>query len=402
MKPAAATSKLSARSNAVLIALFAVLLWLPTVDELFHVDRAVAYGEKRSLAELPDFKFGLRGVKNYIAGLQSCFNDRFGFRLRLLRWYNQGNYRLFGNRVESGVIKGSDGWLFYAKEDMVQQYRGAHQFTPQDLFEWQRLLENRRDWLAARGIHYIFVVAPDKQSIYSDQLPAWLAKARPETKLDQFLAHMRAHSTVDVLDLRLALRQAGRTAPTYLKTDTHWNFFGGYVAYQEIVRALSKQLPALEPLPLNRFHLRNEPGAGDLAGMLGLDPDEIAEDNRVLFAPKSDLPPLETNFQFNNAHFNFSRNSLAQNNMIFFHDSFGLAVEPFLGYHFAKVVCPWQNTMDPKLIEQEKPVVVVTEMVERLFNSQNPMDLMAEDGLKSGTSAIVSRVVEKASSSVAN
>jgi alginate O-acetyltransferase complex protein AlgJ len=375
VNPNTAITKPTGRGNSLLVALFMILLWLPTLDEVFHLDRALAYNEKRLLADLPSFEFGLDGLKHSIEALQTCFNDHFGFRLRLLRWYNQANYRLFGNRVGSGVITGHDGWLFYAAEDMVEQYRGVRQFTPEQLLDWQQLLEGRRDWLAARGSQYIFVIAPDKQSIYPEKLPDWLTKVRPETKLDQFLAYMRAHSTVEVLDLRPALREANQIAPTYLKTDTHWNQFGGFVACREMIGIMSKQQPRLPPLEFNCSDFQYKPsGGGDLTGMLGVQSHEITEDNALEFIPKSNLPILEANASF-------TRNPLARNNLVVFHDSFGLALKSFLGYHFGKVTYCSQETLDAGLISREEPLVVVTEMVERHLNAESPAKLRAADNL---------------------
>jgi len=102
-----------------------------------------------------------------------------------------------------------------------------------------------------------------------------------ETKLDQFYTYMRAHSTVEVVDLRPALFDARRIAPTYFKTDTHWNAFGGFVAGQEIV----KKLPGLEPLSLDSFELKkNAEDGGDLAGMLGV---KMTEENAVSLDSKT-------------------------------------------------------------------------------------------------------------------
>ncbi len=108
---------------------------------------------------------------------------------------------------------------------MIDHYSGQLQFTPEQLHDWQVLLEKRRDWLARRGIAYVFVVAPDKHTIYPEELPNWVTKVRPQTKLDQFYDYMHAHSTVPVLDLREIVRGGKKTCPTYFQTDTHWNFF---------------------------------------------------------------------------------------------------------------------------------------------------------------------------------
>ena len=374
MNPGCDTAKRTARRSALLIVLFASLLWLPTLDELLHVDRALAYDEKRVLADLPDFEFGLNGLKRDIAAWQNCFNDHFGFRLRLLRWYNQLNYRLFGNRHGSGVLKGRDGWLFYGQEDMVQNCRGARPLTPQALADWQRLLERRRDWLAARGSEYLFLVAPNKETIYPQQLPDWLTFVRPKSKLDQFLDYMRSHSTVKVLDLRPALRQA-RAAPTYLKTDTHWNSLGGFVACQAVASALSYRWPELRPLSLADFEVRTQPGTGgDLAGMLGVDATDLREDNVVLLTPKV-VPPSAAGSA------GFTNHCATQLRLVVFHDSFGLAMKPFLALSFGRVTCVPLDTLDAGLIAREKPSLVVTEMVERFFNVQDPGQLMAADGL---------------------
>ncbi len=274
------------------------------------------------------------------------------------------------------VLIGRDDWLFYTDADMIDHYRGVRRFTPEDLLAWQTLLERRRDWLARRGIQYFFIVAPDKQSIYPDQLPAWLTKVRPDTKLDQFIAHMRAHSTVEVLDLRPALRDARRIAPTYFKTDTHWNLFGGFVACQEIARNLSGQQPGLEPLSLDSFELENKlTRGGDLANLLGLDIAEITEDNTILLTPKTDLPPLEISESF-------TKNPQASGNAIVFHDSFGNAMKPFLGYAFGQVNYLGQHELDAGFIEREKPTIVISEIVEREFNVDDPRKMMTEEALK--------------------
>jgi hypothetical protein len=308
--------------------------------------------------------------------LETYFNDHFGYRKRLVHWHNNWKYSLFRDKIGTGVIIGRDDWLFYNDDDMVEHYRGIRQFSEQNLLEWQALLEHRRDWLAQRGIKYLFIVAPDKQSIYPEQMPAWLTKVRPDTKLDQFLAYMRAHSTVDVMDLRPALRGARQIAPTYYRTDTHWNLFGGFVACQEIVKSLSKQQPGLEPASLDSFEQENKlTRGGDLANLLGFDIAEISEDNSISLSPKTNLPALKIGA-------NATINTNAQGSAIVFHDSFGDAMEPFLGYSFGKVVYIRQQDLDAKLIEMEKPTIAISEIVERKFNVSDPKTLMAKEALK--------------------
>lgn len=382
MNQTAANPFLTRWTNRVLIGLFIVILWLPTFDTFFHFDYAPVPNEKRLLAAFPKFEPGLGGLKKYTAGLEAYFNDHFGCRKRMVKCNNKWKWKLFRDQsLRHDCIVGRDGWLYLAECQMVEHYRGVLQFTPEELRDWQALLERRRDWLAQRGIKYCFVIVPDKQSIYPEFLPLWLTKARPETKLDQFFAHMRAHSTVEILDLLEPLRTARTIASTYFKTDTHWNQFGAFQSCQELVKSLSKQLSGLRLVPLDSFYLTNkiEPG-GDMAKFLGLN---LTEHNAVYLTPKPGLPPLEiSTVPRDKLDPLFTKNPQARGSAIVFQDSFGKYWPPFLGYDFGKVAYIWQYHFDTALIEREKPLVVISEMVERNFNVTNPKELQAKEALK--------------------
>jgi len=361
--------KVPRRGNVVLATVFMVLLWLPTFDTLFHFDHSPAFNEKRLPAPFPHFEPGSDGIKKYLRGLESYFNDHFGFRNQLIHWHIQLRLALF-NSGRNDVLMGKDGWLYCASdaEHMAEHYQSLLQFSPRELSDLQNLLERRRDWLARRGIEYLFVVAPDKQSIYPEYLPSWRAPVRHQTKLDQFIGYMQSHSTVTILDLRPALRDAKRIAPTYYKTDSHWNNWGGFVACQEIGKTLEKCIPDLKPLPWDSFELKEDQfEMGDLARMLGV----VAAEDDITPLPKTNLPVLvETspNAKLSYPTY-FTSNPNATRKCIVFRDSFGDALKPYLGYYF-KQVCyvPGRGDMDASLIEEMKPQVVISEIVERDFN----------------------------------
>jgi hypothetical protein len=354
-----------------------------------HFDHSAPPGEKRQPPEFPKIKPGLGGLKEFITGLEAYFNDHFGCRKSLIRSYRTCRSRLFHDRKGyQSVVIGSDGWFYFTEDQMVEHYRGILSFTPDQLHDWQALLEHQRDWLAQRGIKFLFVVAPDKQSIYPEYLPSWMKKVGPETKLDQFFAYMKAHSTVDVLDLRQTLREARPLAPTYFKTDTHWNQFGAFMAYQRLVKELAdQQLLRVEPLPLDAFERTNQLAPpGDMTPFVGVDP---LESNAVFFSPKPFAPHLEPITQKlpNHPETKGTRNPNALGSAVLYHDSFGDYWIPFLGYNFGQVYYLHNNRfksqfMDAKLLEQEKPTVVMVEVLERLFNVANPKELLAEEASK--------------------
>ena len=387
MNPTENIPVLTRWTNTLLIGLFMAMLWLPTLDTFFHLDWAPPTTENRALASLPKTPAGWRQLQPYVAGLEVYFNDHFGCRKCLLQWYNKVRWSVFKDQNTRSVLIGKDGWLFYTHAQMIDHYSGLLQFTPEQLHDWQVLLEKRRDWLARRGIAYLFVVTPDKHTIYPEDLPDWVKKVRPLTKLDQFVAYMRTNSTVFVLDQRDVLLRAKQTHPTYYKTDVHWNYIGGFVAYQELMQALAEQRPGLEPLSFTDFTLTNcvpAPGAlakgGDLAKILGL---SMIESNYFELIPKPGMPQ----FTFKEppperVHDpRFTNNPQAKGRMIIFHDSFALNWIKFLGYQFNQVTYLWQYDLNPAYIEQDKPDIVVTEMNERFFNTEHPAKMMASEAL---------------------
>ena len=365
-----------------LVVVFFIVLGVPLLDFFFHIDPTSAPNEKRLLAEFPKRPDGFGGVKKFISGWEAYFTDHFGCRNVLVMWQNKLKWSLFREKSVRDVIVGTDGWLFFSAAQMVEHYRGALQFTDQELRDWQKLLEHRRDWLAARGIKYLFVLAPDKQSIYPENLPGWLQPLRGRTKADQFFDYLKAHSNVEVLDLRPVLLAAKKSAPVYQKTDTHWNEFGAFVAGDAVFRALAaNQLPWLSPFRLDDFYRTNRlaPG-GDLVRGLGV---SLTESNAVFFTPKPELPTLETLVPVLEHTKDMARtkNSQGRERMVVYQDSFGRYWVPFFGHQFREVDFFWRYQIEATQIEGQKPVVVINEMLERFFNIAKPSELSALDAL---------------------
>jgi len=369
------------------------------VDYFGHLEWNKPLDENRLLAPRPRLtRLDVSGLRDYFAAAEAGFNDHFGFRRRLVRWCQQWKEQIYrGGRGANKVIEGQNGWLYFSEGQMIEHYLGLNQFTPRQLESWQRLLEKRRDWLAARGIKYLFLIPPDKQTVYGENLPKWLANARPagcQTKLDQFVQYMQAHSTVEILDLRQPLSAAREFAPTYLQNDTHWNLYGGFIGSQELIRVLSRQLPELRPLRLEDFDWTNVPATGgDLARMLGR-PDK-PEKNSIGFTPKPPLGALQsrpiTNFarMWNQKH-PTQPDCLVENtnlpapavDVVVFHDSYGMALRQSLGYGCHRVVFVWENQeCNPRIIAEYHPQIVVTETLERLLNIADPDRILANEVL---------------------
>jgi hypothetical protein len=367
-----------------LISLFALFLLLPLLDLAFHLDPSAPPSENRLPAALPHRPDGFAGLKKFFADWEIYFNDHFGFRKILVNWHNRFKWSFFHEQNANNVLVGTGGWIYMAERRMIEHFCGTLPFTEPELQAWQKLLEHRRDWLAQRGVKYIFVLAPDKHSVYPEFLPVWLKDLGGRTKADQFFDYMKAHSTVEVFDPRPVLFAAKKSAPVYLQTDTHWNQLGCFLVCEEMVRVLAKhQLPEIAPVALDSFDRTNrQPKGGDLLTFRGT-PISKTESNAIILIPKTELPEIKT-FVPTGSHYQelaTAKNPQGHGLAFVYTDSFGHGWIPFLGYQFGEADFYWQYPLDGRLIERQKPVVVINEMLERFFNVTDPGKLFAQDVL---------------------
>lgn len=339
-------------------------------------------------AEFPKWGGGANGLKKYLNGLDAYFNDHFGLRKFLIRCYRSATTVVFQDKnIQSSVVVGRDGWLYFNENQMIEHYRGTLLFTPEELMDWKKLLEGYRGWAWERGIKFMFVVAPDKQSIYPEHLPTWLNKISPDTKLDQFIRFMQTNSIVHVVDLRPQLLAAKTNTALFYQTDSHWNLLGSFLAYQKLMEELrARHFPSLRPISLDSFARTNTvTQPGDLAPMTTGD---LMESNAVAFKP---LPPLTALEAVSRPNIPgapaVTTNPNAVGAAFVYGDSFINGIIPFLGYNFHEAFYFKNGFLadkffDKGLIEQAHPDIVIIEVVERWFNVATPGKLLADETSK--------------------
>jgi len=167
-----------------------------------------------------------------------------------------------------------------------------------------------------------------------------------------------------------------------MQTDTHWNQLGAFLGCDQLVRLLvDEQVSGLKPLSLNAFNRTNPlaPG-GDLTTMLGVD---MVESNAVYLTPKPGLPELNLFEPTNETEglWSFSKQPGGTGSAIVYHDSFGRFWIPFLGYQFKEVDYFRQYLLNPKIIAEKQPAIVICEVLERFLNTADPAGLSAQDAL---------------------
>lgn len=369
-----AETKRPSRAEAIAtIALFVALLWLPLVWSVLEPDATVSTTEKRGLATLPNFEAGWGGVAAMPDALATYYDDHLGLRTAMIRAWAWLHIEAFGVSPSRSLVVGRDGWLFFGDAAAIAQYRGIARFTASELEQRRTALEARQAWLAERGIAYLLVLVPNKHRVYGEFMPPALPKVSDESQLDQLVAHLASHSTLPVLDLRPTLARAKTQRRIYHKTDTHWNDLGAYAAYRAILERLGQQVPALanaRPARVRPLE-RTTPGMG-LARIVGL---SLAYPEHS-FDLVLDRPRAAVSQARRAAHQERTRRQLpialgtgdaSQPTAVVFRDSFANALIPFLSESFERVVYVWERDVNPKIVEIEKPDVVIHQIAERFL-----------------------------------
>ena len=141
--------------------------------------------------------------------------------------------------------------------------QGALRFQSAEISSINSNLHSIADAFARCGKAAIVIVAPNKQSIYGENL---LPESNASSRLDDLLDNLDPSARSIILDGRAPLRAAKRTQhlPLYFKTDTHWNELGAFEVYREIVQRLERVGAVYWPelASLRHYDVKVEPFAG--------------------------------------------------------------------------------------------------------------------------------------------
>lgn len=351
------------------IAIFLVIICLPGAVNIIGVYPGENM-EQRELAQRPTLKLNKDTISYYPKAYEDYENDNFGMKNYLVKLNNYINVKLLGTSPMESVLLGKDGWLYYSKDsniNMIDDYRGLNLFSEDQLKKISDNLEEQKKWLDSKGIPFILVIAPNKESIYPEHLPDNIKKVQDKTKLDQLVSYLKQNSDVTVIDMRQKLISEKESGSLYYRTDSHWNQLGAYYAQEEIMKEVTKHFKNIKPKTLEDFTVTKGVGneGGDLAKMLSL--KKNFKEDIVVLNPKVqnkwtsvDKPPypLEQGVVTENQDKSLPR-------LLMFRDSFTLNLQPYLSDYFSTAVYQWNHNFNPELVEMAKPDIVIHEVVER-------------------------------------
>ena len=380
-------------SNLAIILGFGTILCLPLL--LFSGKPWNDEVEQRSSAPWPKLPRNLAAVARFAPEFEAWFNDHFGLRGLLLDLRSRLNFEILGQSPTAKVLVGQDHWLYFVGEQNLADLRGRAALDDQTLGAWYQTIEAKRSWLAARGIGYVFIVAPNKEAIYPEHLPQSIVRGAP-MRLDQLSAYLTSRGEPAWLgDLRPVLTGQKSNLPLYIPIDVHWNAYGSYLAYHWIVEQLDHAKPGVAaPLDLAPTMFGpQETREGDLARAMGLPIFPVPMPSAIYTGPAltchAQLVPLES-LLAQASGVRWSPDKAADcpraaaagaGRALVLHDSMILAMSDYLSSSFAHTRFAW---MFPSLgdikryVATEHPDVVIEERVERTLSWVPPPEALPQ------------------------
>lgn len=364
------TEKVAFRTRiyTVTSCIFILILLLPLVNETFQLFKN-ENNEQRNLAKKPVLS---SNIFEFPKQYEAYYNDNFGFRSWLIHTGGKIKYYLFNSSSLETVSIGKDNWMFlngsfYA---IIPDLTKSNLYSQDELKQAVKGWEDRKHELATDSIEYYKAFWPDKHYIYPEFMPFNMQLLNKDTiaRCDQAIQYLeQKKSDVKIIDVRQELLNEKKNHTLYLKHDSHWNAYGGFIAYTKLLKQMEIKFPELKPHPLEDFNVTwYEETAGDLVNMLGVKSTELKpnfslknDSSKTVVMPMDDYPIKTVIYENNAASSNLT--------LLVFRDSYTKALEQYLTLHFKKIVLIWDTPYSEELVKKANPDIVLEAYVTRYF-----------------------------------
>jgi alginate O-acetyltransferase complex protein AlgJ len=301
-----------------------------------------------------------------VAGLDTSF---WGYRKLIA---NYADLRLaLGDRVFPNVLIGEDDWMIFTAERSMDNYQNTFEFSDEQIVTIQQRLLALHSRLEDQGIVLLVVIVPDKPTLYPEIVPDSIGRKDGSTRLNRLLDYVHVHGPDVFLDLRDMRYDSELPYEIYSKTDSHWNDYGIFLAYQAILDNLKESFPGLVPYTLNDFVIENgNPEILDLSNNIG---SVRMRESPVILVPKFQNPATYRVLDISSRRLMMSWVQDEQlPRLLIYHDSFGLPLARWLSMNFRETISvphySGGTIWTLNWIEQTAPDVVIIEFAERYFH----------------------------------
>lgn len=267
------------------------------------------------------------------------------------------------------AISGLDDWLFLCNDtnQTWDMYEGRLLLDPEAQAQWRAEFIRRGALMTELGIHYRYIVVPNKECVLPDMAPPDLRKA-PFRLVNQ--VHDAARGHVHGMFLEPFILHHPDRLKFFDRGDTHWNAFGALQVVNLVLAGL--EVPGgLRPISEQEVTFRTEPQfVGDLSEKFDppISPGSI----------RATLPHSTAECRFDNRIVNHGNLGIWEGGapdgpvMLVFGDSFASEMVRYLAHRARRLVRVHTSAIDREILFRERPDIVLSVSIERFLRAVPP------------------------------
>lgn len=224
------------------------------------------------------------------------------------------------------------------------------------MFQITHTLELMQEYVELQGSEFLFIVAPNKNSLYGQFMPYQYIEDEEESLTKQVFSRLDQVNYVDLFDLF-----QNESEILYYQTDSHWNNQGARLVYDHILNILNKEHDDFTNYPTQIKQVK-----GDLYDMLY--PRREKNENSFVYQKEKQWQYLtktrETSEQYIETY-----NDKATGSLLMFRDSFANNLVEYFSDAYQYVIYDKNSQYDLFEMKKYHADTVILEIVEREIES---------------------------------
>ncbi len=363
----------NSRIDIVFLSMFFITLYIP----MSYISKEeTSPNENRVLAKYPKL-LGENGINTLFGKkVENWFNDRFFGRRFMLSTEEKMKRLIEPHRGNKKVMVGKEGWLFYKGGNSVNNFINKSELSSHQMEKGTEYLIAINNWCKAHNKKFYYVLIPDKHRIYGEYVQ-YIQKIRPDSESidNQWVNYIRQHSDVNVIYLYDTLMQHKGSDLLYWKEDTHWNHYGAYIGYKEIINELAENYN-IKPYEVTKWKDEVNPNR-DLSKMYtyGYRDKDVKYKEPVMANKSSSCESIDEE-DANNTE--LCHNLKKKLKAFVLRDSFSTALIPYYAETFGKVKLVWRYDITSENLQEiaaEYDIVIlenVARFIPKILNKTFP------------------------------
>lgn len=332
--------------------IFLVLCIVPAV--LMPFVNTDTSSENRKLSEMPSFTSEDGGVNlDWPSEFETYLSEHFAFRQELVTLDSLMKSEVFQTSSNDQVVVGKNGWLYFAST--LDDYTAQNTLSERGINNTAKTLFLMEEYANACGREFLFMAAPNKNTVYPGNMPDRYVKSGNLTNLQMLSARL---DELGVNQLALTELFASQDKVLYLSRDSHWSNEGALLVYNAVMDKLGIEHDTFADVP----HHSENTWSGDLDAML---------------FPTLDNHCAQEIYDMDYT-FNYIGNFMSEDDMLIrtinenksarilmYRDSFGRSLYPFIAENSYKAEFSRQIPYRLDLMNDIDAEYIVLEIVER-------------------------------------